>query len=45
MELAFAVATRVIVMMNGEIVDIGTPLEIQNNPYVQEIYLGGKKYA
>ncbi|MEG1557682.1 MAG: ATP-binding cassette domain-containing protein [Oscillospiraceae bacterium] len=42
MELAFAIATKVTVMMNGEIVCDGTPQEIQNNEYVQTIYLGGK---
>ena len=41
MELAFAVADRVTVMFNGEMVASGTPDEVQKNEYVQKIYLGG----
>ena len=42
MELAFAIATDVTVMMNGEVVCHGTPDEIRKNEYVQTIYLGGR---
>ena len=41
MELAFAIATQVTVMMNGEVIVHGTPDEIRSNEYVQKIYLGG----
>lgn len=42
MELAFAIATDVTVMMNGEVVCHGKPDEIRRNEYVQKIYLGGE---
>ncbi|MBC8535328.1 ABC transporter ATP-binding protein [Feifania hominis] len=41
MELAFAVATDVTVMQNGEIVCEGSPQAIRGDEYVQKIYLGG----
>jgi branched-chain amino acid transport system ATP-binding protein len=40
MELVFALAQRVIVLYNGEIIASGTAKEIQTNPKVREIYLG-----
>lgn len=40
MELAFAVATHVIVMENGRVVCVGSPEEVQSDEYVKTIYLG-----
>jgi len=40
MELVFALAQRVIVLYNGQIIAEGTAKEIQANPRVREIYLG-----
>lgn len=41
MDIALAVATRVIVMHDGEKILEGTPDEIRNSDRVREIYLGG----
>ena len=43
MDLAFAVARRIVVMADGKVVASGTPDEVQANPLVQEIYLGAGK--
>ena len=42
MDLAFAVARRIVVMADGKVVASGTPDEVQANPLVQEIYLGSE---
>jgi len=41
MDVVFALADRIIVLEQGSLLVEGTPVEIQNNPKVQEIYLGG----
>lgn len=40
MELVFALADRVLVLYNGQIIAQGTPKDIQTNPTVREVYLG-----
>jgi branched-chain amino acid transport system ATP-binding protein len=45
MDVAFAVARRVVVMSDGKMVASGTPAEVQANPLVQEIYLGSEALA
>jgi branched-chain amino acid transport system ATP-binding protein len=40
MDVVFANATRIIVLNRGELVAEGLPLEVRDNPLVQEIYLG-----
>jgi len=40
MDVAFAVARRVVVMFDGTTIASGTPEEVQHNPLVHEIYLG-----
>jgi branched-chain amino acid transport system ATP-binding protein len=41
LDIALRVAQRVTMMHNGRILKEGTPEEIENDPEVQEIYLGG----
>jgi len=41
MELVFAVATKIMVMQQGETLIQGEPDEVRNNKLVQEAYLGG----
>jgi branched-chain amino acid transport system ATP-binding protein len=41
MDIALAVATRVMVMHDGEKILEGTPQEIRDSERVREIYLGG----
>jgi branched-chain amino acid transport system ATP-binding protein len=41
LDVALRVAQRVTMMHNGAILKEGTPEEIENDPEVQEIYLGG----
>ena len=41
MDVVFALADRIIVLDQGNLLVEGAPAEIQNNPKVQEIYLGG----
>jgi branched-chain amino acid transport system ATP-binding protein len=40
MDVAFRIARRVVVMADGEMVTVGSPAEVQNNPDVHRIYLG-----
>lgn len=40
MEAVFALADRVTVLVRGEIIAVGTPDEIRNDPRVREAYLG-----
>ncbi len=40
LELVFTLADRIMVLYFGQILKIGTPDEIRNDPQVQEIYLG-----
>jgi branched-chain amino acid transport system ATP-binding protein len=42
LEIALRVVSRVTVMHNGRILKHGTPAEIENDPEVQAIYIGGK---
>ncbi len=42
MDVAFAVARRIVVMSDGKMVASGTPQEVQANPLVNEIYLGSE---
>jgi branched-chain amino acid transport system ATP-binding protein len=42
LDIALRVAERVTVMHNGRVLKTGTPSEIQNDPQVQAIYLGGR---
>jgi branched-chain amino acid transport system ATP-binding protein len=41
LDVALSVAERVTMMHNGRILKEGTPAEIENDPDVQQIYLGG----
>jgi branched-chain amino acid transport system ATP-binding protein len=40
MDVAFAVAQRVVVMADGEVVAAGSPEQVRSNPVVHQIYLG-----
>lgn len=40
MDVAFAIADRLIVMNQGSLICDGTPEEVRNTPAVQEVYLG-----
>ena len=40
MDVALRVAQRVTMMHNGRVFKEGTPEEIENDPQVQELYLG-----
>ena len=42
LDIALRVAERVSVMHNGRVLKTGTPAEIENDPQVQAIYMGGK---
>ena len=44
LDIALRVASRVTVMHNGRILKEGTPAEIENDPEVQSIYIGGKHH-
>jgi branched-chain amino acid transport system ATP-binding protein len=43
MDVVFRFATRVIVMVGGQVLVEGTPAEIASDPRVAEIYLGGTR--
>ena len=45
LDIAFSIADYVTVMYNGKIVAEGSVQEIRTDPYIQEIYMGGKKDA
>ncbi len=45
LEIALRVVDRVTVMHNGRILKEGTPAEIENDPEVQEIYMGQAGHA
>ena len=42
MDAVFAVAHRLTVMVNGEVIESGTPEAVRNSPAVQLAYLGGE---
>jgi branched-chain amino acid transport system ATP-binding protein len=42
MDAVFAVAHKLTVMVNGEVIESGTPAEVRNSPAVQLAYLGGE---
>ncbi|HNQ56506.1 MAG TPA: ABC transporter ATP-binding protein [Candidatus Desulfobacillus denitrificans] len=42
MDAVFAVAHRLTVMVNGEVIESGTPAEVRSSPAVQLAYLGGE---
>ena len=42
LDIALRVAEKVTVMHNGRVLKTGTPAEIQTDPQVQEIYMGGR---
>ena len=42
LDIALRVVDRVTVMHNGRVLKHGTPEEIENDPEVQAIYIGGK---
>ncbi len=42
MDAVFAVAHKLTVMVNGEVIESGTPTEVRNSPAVQLAYLGGE---
>jgi len=42
LDIALRVVQRVTVMHNGRVLKEGTPAEIENDPQVQAIYMGGK---
>ena len=41
MDMVAEMCDPVIVMANGAVIAEGTPREVQNNPEVLEVYLGG----
>jgi branched-chain amino acid transport system ATP-binding protein len=40
MDAVFAVADRITVMVNGQVLESGSPEQIRNSPDVQAAYLG-----
>jgi branched-chain amino acid transport system ATP-binding protein len=40
MRVVFSVADRITVLYYGEVLATGTPVDIQNNARVREVYLG-----
>jgi len=42
LDIALRVVERVTVMHNGRVLKHGTPEQIENDPQVQAIYMGGK---
>lgn len=42
MKVVFSLADRITVLYYGEVLATGNPQEIQSNPKVREVYLGGK---
>ncbi len=42
MKVVFSLADRITVLYYGEVLATGIPEEIQGNPKVREVYLGGK---
>jgi branched-chain amino acid transport system ATP-binding protein len=45
LEIALRVVDRVTVMHNGHVLKEGTPADIENDPEVQEIYMGRAGHA
>jgi branched-chain amino acid transport system ATP-binding protein len=45
MDVALRVAQRVTMMHNGRVFKEGTPAEIEEDPQVQELYLGDGRHA
>lgn len=45
MDAVFSIADRLTVMVNGRVLESGTPAEIRESPAVQEAYLGGAETA
>lgn len=45
LEIALAVVERVTVMHNGQVLRHGTPAEIESDPQVQAIYMGGRQHG
>ena len=43
MDAVFALAHRLTVMVNGEVLESGTPAEVRSSPAVQLAYLGGEE--
>ena len=45
MDAVFAVADVITVMVNGQVLESGTPAQIRASPAVREAYLGGDHAA
>ena len=43
MDAVFALAHRLTVMVNGEVLESGTPEAVRSSPAVQLAYLGGEE--
>jgi branched-chain amino acid transport system ATP-binding protein len=43
MDAVFALAHRLTVMVNGEVLESGTPEQVRSSPAVQQAYLGGEE--
>ena len=43
MDAVFALAHRLTVMVNGEVLESGTPESVRSSPAVQQAYLGGEE--
>lgn len=41
MDVVFSQADRIVVLNRGEVIAVGLPAQVRNNPLVQEVYLGG----